>query len=113
MALDQPERAHKMLQQAEKACQRASQLSTQLLTFAKGGNPVKKTVAAKLVVEESVSLALRGSNVLSILEIPDDLRHIEVDEGQIHQAFNNIIINGMQSMPDGGTFTVTASNLKV
>ena len=111
MALDQPERAQKMLLQAEKACQRASQLSTQLLTFAKGGTPVKKAVAARLIVEEAVSLALRGSNVLSILEIPDDLRNVEVDEGQIYQAFNNIIINGMQSMPDGGTFTVTASDV--
>ncbi|MBU5636889.1 response regulator [Geomonas sp. Red69] len=111
MTLDDAAQVHKLLKQAEKACQRASELSNQLLTFAKGGKPIKKNVAVRHLVEETVSLVLRGSNVLSVLNLPTDLYLLEVDEGQVHQAFSNIVINALQSMPQGGTFTVTAANV--
>ncbi|MBJ6752054.1 hybrid sensor histidine kinase/response regulator [Geomonas anaerohicana] len=113
LALKDADQVHKLLTQAEKACHRASELSNQLLTFAKGGKPIKKTVAVRHLVEETVSLVLRGSNVLSVLDLPNDLYLLEVDEGQVHQAFNNIVINALQSMPQGGTFTVTAANFTV
>ena len=113
MTLGEPERGKKLLQQAEKACQRASELSTQLLTFAKGGKPIKKCVAARHLIEEAVSLALRGTSVLTVLDLPGNLHLIEVDEGQMHQVFNNIAINAVQAMPRGGTFTVSAMNISL
>lgn len=113
MTLEDPERGKKLLQQAEKACQRASELSTQLLTFAKGGKPIKKCIAARHLIEEAVSLALRGTSVLSVLDIPGNLHLIEVDEGQMHQVFNNIAINAVQAMPRGGTLAVSAMNISL
>ncbi|MBU5612835.1 hybrid sensor histidine kinase/response regulator [Geomonas azotofigens] len=113
MTLEDAAQAHQLLKQAEKACQRASELSNQLLTFAKGGKPIKKNVAVRHLVEETVSLVLRGSNVLSVLDLPKNLYLLEVDEGQVHQAFSNIVINALQSMPQGGTFTVAAANVTI
>src|SRR4029450_13530663 len=61
------------LAEAERACARARQLTWQLLTFSRGGVPFKKTMALARVLEESASLALRGSNTTCIFETPSGL----------------------------------------
>jgi len=111
MVLDTPEKSARLLENAEKATVRATELATQLLTFAKGGAPIKKTVSIRKMVHESLSLALRGTNVKGVVEIPDCLHDIEADEGQVSQVFNNIVINAVQAMPGGGTITIAGMNL--
>ncbi len=98
------------LEGAEKASVRAAELARQLLTFAKGGEPVKKVVSIQGIANESVSLVLHGSNVKSTVNIPDAIHPMEADEGQLIQVFHNIIINATQAMPDGGVVTVSARN---
>jgi two-component system cell cycle sensor histidine kinase/response regulator CckA len=90
---------------------RARQITWQLLTFSKGGVPVKKTVAIARVLEEAASLALRGSNVTSTFDVPTDLWPIEADESQLVQVFTNLLINAQQAMPHGGVVTVRAENV--
>jgi len=99
------------LEEAQKALARAKNLARQLLTFSKGGAPVKKTVSIAGIVTESADLALRGSKVVCDLRIPEELWPVEIDEGQMYQVINNIIINAVQAMPDGGTVTVRAENV--
>lgn len=111
MSFTTPEKAQKLLENAEKASLRAASLATQLLTFAKGGTPVKRRVSVAAILEESLSLSLRGSNVKGCLEISESLHAIEADEGQLNQVFNNLIINALQAMPGGGTLTITAENI--
>ncbi|QEM68195.1 PAS domain S-box protein [Geobacter sp. FeAm09] len=109
--IDGAHKAREPLEQAEKAAQRAAELAGQLLTFAKGGEPVKKPLSVQRLVEESVSLVLRGTEVTAALDLPADLRIIEADAGQINQAFNNIVINAVQAMPGGGRLAITAENV--
>lgn len=111
MSLDTPDKARKLLENAEKASLRAASLATQLLTFAKGGTPVKKRVSVSPILEESLSLSLRGANVNGAVEIAESLHAIEADEGQLSQVFNNLIINAVQAMPGGGTLAIKAENL--
>jgi PAS domain S-box-containing protein len=108
--LDEAHKARSPLEQAEKAAHRAAELAGQLLTFAKGGDPVKKPVSVQRLMDESISLVLRGTKVVVAIDIPDNLHTIEADAGQINQAFNNIIINAVQAMPGGGRLTVKAEN---
>ncbi len=108
--LDAGHKSCKPLAEAEKAAVRAGELAHQLLTFARGGEPVKKVISLRNLVNETVSLVLRGSNVKGTVEIPDSIHAIEADEGQMSQVFHNIIINATQAMPGGGTLTVTARN---
>ncbi len=108
--LDDTHKSYKPLAEAEKASRRAEELARQLLTFARGGEPVKKVVSLRHLVNETLSLVLRGSNVKGTIEIPDSIHSIEADEGQMAQVFHNIIINAKQAMPGGGTLTVTARN---
>ncbi|NTV48952.1 MAG: PAS domain S-box protein [Geobacteraceae bacterium] len=110
MFIDDNHKSYSALVGAEKASVRATELARQLLTFAKGGEPIKKTVSLLHLVNESVSLTLHGSNVKCTIDIPDSIYAIEADEGQISQVFHNIIINATQAMPGGGTLTVSARN---
>jgi PAS domain S-box-containing protein len=110
MLIDLSHKAHNPLVKAEKASQRAAELASQLLTFARGGQPIKKEFSVEPLVSESVSLVLRGTNVKGVVNIPDTLAIIEADEGQVNQAFNNIIINAVHAMPGGGTLTILGEN---
>jgi signal transduction histidine kinase/CheY-like chemotaxis protein len=108
------EKAAARLAEAERASLRAKDLTRQLLTFSKGGAPVKKAASIAELIRESALFALRGTNVESVFTIPGDLWKLEIDEGQISQVINNLIINAVQSMPGGGgTIQVRARNVDV
>ena len=92
---------------------RAQDLTRQLLTFSKGGMPVKKTVSLNSIVSEMTHFALSGSNVKCTVEIPDDLWQCDADENQIGQVIDNLIINAKQAMPDGGIMHVFAENYMI
>ena len=109
--LDPAHPSFKPLGYAERAASRAGELATQLLTFAKGGAPVKKVVALDALLEEVVSLALRGANVVGKMRLAGGLHAIEADEGQMGQVFHNVILNAVQAMPGGGTLIVSAENV--
>jgi PAS domain S-box-containing protein len=99
------------LAEAEQACVRARQITWQLLTFSKGGVPVKKTVAIARILEEAASLTLRGSNVTCAFDLSPGLWPIEADEAQLVQVFTNLLINAQQSMAHGGVIAVRAENV--
>jgi PAS domain S-box-containing protein len=108
---DQKEKSLAMLEQAEKALHRSVNLTSQLLTFSKGGKPVKKVLALRPLIENSVAFALSGSRNTYEIVIDGSLRAIEADEGQIGQVIQNIVLNADQAMPLGGRITITARNI--
>ncbi|MHB8056383.1 MAG: ATP-binding protein [Desulfuromonadaceae bacterium] len=110
MFLDPSHKSSKPLVEAEKASRRATELAHQLLTFARGGEPVRKVISLQHLVNETVELVLRGSNVKGIVQIPDSIHGIDADEGQMCQVLHNIIINASQAMPGGGILTASAHN---
>ncbi|MFC1513114.1 PAS domain S-box protein [Thermodesulfobacteriota bacterium] len=99
------------LNDSEKATQRARGLTQQLLTFSKGGAPIKKTTTITELIRDSSSFPLLGSNIKCEFRLADDLHSIEVDEGQLSQVIQNLVINGSQAMPDGGKITVSSKNV--
>jgi PAS domain S-box-containing protein len=111
LTLDQKERSLAMLNQAEQALHMSVKLTSQLLTFSKGGKPIKKKMWLKPVIENSVMFALSGSSVDCRIRIDEDLWPVEADEGQIAQVVQNIVINADQAMPSGGTIAITAKNV--
>ncbi len=104
---------HRKLVEAEKASLRARDLAQQLLTFSRGGAPVKKSARIADIIKESVAFTLSGSRTTCRFEIGDDLWPVEVDPGQISQVINNLIINADQAMPEGGTIEVACKNVCV
>jgi PAS domain S-box-containing protein len=99
-----------LLLAAEKASHRAQTLTQQLLTFAKGGEPVLATTSLAEVIIDSADFVLHGSSTSVRYNIPDDLWMVEVDRGQISQVIQNIVLNGSQAMPGGGYIEITCEN---
>ncbi len=89
---------------------RARDLTQQLLAFSKSGIPVKKNVDISNLLKKTVSFLIRGTNVKSRFEVDENLKWVCIDEGQIDQVINNIIINALQAMPEGGEIIVKAQN---
>ncbi len=98
------------VEEAEQAALRARGLSQQLLTFAKGGNPVMKPVRLTNILEESVRFALHGSPIELDLSVPADLWAVKADVGQLTQVIQNIVLNASQAMQNHGTLRVRAKN---
>ncbi len=102
-----------LLVDAEKCSQMAKRLTGQLLTFSKGGEPVRERVDLAKLLRLTAGFCLTGSPVELKLELPDDLWPADVDEGQINQLIDNLVINAKQAMPEGGCLTVTADNVQL
>ncbi|MEO7698366.1 MAG: ATP-binding protein [Opitutus sp.] len=98
------------LKEAERAVGRARDLTQQLLTFSKGGAPIRSAVLLPDVVREVAQFALCGSNVRCVFNFAPDLWPADVDKGQIGQVVQNIVINAMQVMPDGGQVEIALRN---
>ena len=105
------EAAREFLDQAASACQRAKFLSSQLLTFAKGGAPVRQAASIAQLVTDAVLLARSGSSIAIELQIAEGLWSAQVDSGQIGQVLHNILINAREAMSGGGTIDVRAENI--
>lgn len=99
--------------QGVKASQQAAKLTRQLLTFAKGGEPMLESVNMREIVEESVGFVLRGSSCTYGVDMPDETNRISADRGQISQVFHNLSINALQAMSAGGTITVSGKKCTV
>lgn len=98
------------LAEAENAMVRAKELTQQLLTFSKGGAPVKETADITGIITDSTRFMLRGSQSRCEFAIDPSLWTVDVDVGQISQVINNIVINADHAMPGGGTIRVSALN---
>ena len=101
-----------ILSNMDEACRRAKDLTNQLLTFSKGGTPVKKIISIKEQIRDSSLFALRGSNINCKFFIAHDLWPVEIDAGQIDQVLYNLLINAVQAMPGGGTIFISAKNTR-
>ena len=113
LTLDNREKSHAALEEAEKALHMSVKLTNQLLTFSKGGKPVKKPVDLQPVIENATKFALSGSRTDYRIVVDDGLWHADVDEGQISQVIQNIVLNADQAMPEGGRVEITARNVSI
>ena len=103
----------KRLEQAEASTEKATTLTRQLLTFARGGVPLKNSIEVAPFVKEAVIFALRGSDVEALFDFGKSLKSIEADREQITQVIHNITLNAVQALIGGGSITVSCSNVEI
>jgi signal transduction histidine kinase/ActR/RegA family two-component response regulator len=113
LRLDPDEPVQAILDESASACQRAAFLSSQLLTFAKGGAPVRRLVSVAKLIRDAVQLVRAGAQTSVDVAIPPDLWSAEVDPSQIGQVLHNVLLNARQAMPDGGIIEVRAENVSL
>ncbi len=104
---------YKLLSRAEDATLRAKNLAQQLLTFAKGGAPIKKTAPIDKFVKGGIEFLLHGTNIRLVLSSQKNLSLVDFDRDQLNQVITNLTINAVQAMSEGGTFQVCLNNIKI
>ncbi len=104
---------YSILHEVQNASKRASELTYQLLTFARGGAPVKRATSIRDLLTDTVGFVMSGSHVEVSFRIADDLWSAEVDEGQISQVIHNLVLNAAQAIPEKGSIVIDASNIVI
>ncbi len=100
-----------ILHDIEQGTYKATNLTKQLLTFAKGGAPIRKLEKIQPLIEDATKFVLSGSKCRSDIIFEDDLPLVYIDAGQINQVLTNLIINANHSMKDGGVIRISAEKL--
>jgi len=113
MELDPESAASGLLREAEKASVRTKDLTARLITFSRGGEPVKKVISIEDLVNDCVSSMLSDFSIACEINISDDIRSGEIDEQQMKQVIHNIIINAWEAMTGKGTVKVYCENVTV
>lgn len=113
MLLDEADEIQEFLVEAEKASFQAKGLTKQLLTFARGGTPIRQTTNIVELIRDTAIFALSGTNIRCEFDLQPHLWQVDIDKSQMSQVINNIVINGIQAMPDGGLISIKAENMRV
>jgi len=110
---DKNDETYGALWDVQQGAKQAQNLTQQLLTFSKGGDPIKKTADLNRIVSESAQFVTRGAKSKCELHLADNLWHVAVDPGQINQVIGNLVINANQAMPNGGTICIRTENIEI
>jgi len=106
-------KAKNSLKEAQKIIFQSKELSSRLITFSKGGEPIRKKILLPKLIKDSVLLAMSASRFDCQFAIPENLWAVEADKGQLNQVFSNLVINAKQAQPDGGKINISAENIKI
>jgi len=112
-SVERESKVYNNLHEIEKASLRAKGLTQKLLTFSKGGAPIKETAMMSELIRDSAAFVLSGTNTKCAFFLPDDLSTASVDKGQISQVIQNLCLNAHEAMREGDTLEIRAENIVV
>ncbi|MBI3583755.1 MAG: PAS domain S-box protein [Nitrospinae bacterium] len=113
MFLNPKDRAYGRLSVSESACEQAKELSYRLLTFSKGGEPIRQPTLISKLVKETVDSVLANTNISCECNIPDDLYLVKIDTQQMKQVISHLIKNALEAITDNGLIRVYAKNITI
>src|SRR3989338_8718506 len=103
----------KVLTNSEESCNYAKELSNMLITFAKGGEPLKEPVLISEMVKEKANLLLDNTNIDCEFEFPENLYPVKADKMQMKQVIRGLVANAIESMDGEGVIRITAENVSI
>jgi two-component system cell cycle sensor histidine kinase/response regulator CckA len=112
-SLDKDTQPYEVAMAAQRASLKTTVLTKQLMTFAKGGVPVKETASVKTIVTETVNMSLQGTRTKPIYDFAEGLHYIDADADQIGQIIQNLALNASEAMQGDGLLEIAADNIVV
>ena len=103
---------YRLLKEAQDASMVAKSLTQKLITFSRGGSPIKETADMAALLQIVTEFSLSGSNIKCRFDIPDSVALVDIDKTQVSQAVHNLVMNAREAMPKGGIIIVTAQNVE-
>jgi PAS domain S-box-containing protein len=110
MDITETHKSYELLEATEKAAWQARELTQQLLTFSKGGNPIMRVLPISRLLQDSAMSVLEGRNIRAEFNVAENLWEASIDEGQIAQVIHNLVLNSAESMTGGGVIKISADN---
>lgn len=112
MRADPSDPHYEHLKGVEEFVQSASNLTRQLLGFAKGGKyEVKPTNLNEMLTRSSNMFARTKKEISIYKKYQEDIWAVDVDQGQIEQVLFNLYVNAWQAMPGGGELYLETENV--
>ncbi|MFP4531334.1 MAG: PAS domain S-box protein [Desulfobacterales bacterium] len=103
---------HKKLKTIERHIQYGSELSNQLLGFARGGQYHVKTLNLNPLIRMSAKmLSSTRKEITCHTRLEPDIWSVEADPGQIEQVLMNLFVNACQAMSDKGEIYIQTENI--
>lgn len=99
------------LNESLNVCRKAKDLTNRLLTFSKGGVPVKKIRSVNEIILSAINMVSSIYSHKIILNLPSDLPQCNIDEGLIRQVFYNVILNACQAISADGYVKIDAEQI--
>ena len=99
------------IENALSATLRAQNRVQQLLTFAKGGSPIRQTIDFGKVISEILEEHDRDDQIQYVVEDPEDIWKVDADPGQFRRVVENLLRNAEQAMPGGGKIVISLMNV--
>jgi len=113
MGLPSNHESYSLIKNSLQYVEQTKDLTNRLITFSKGGFPVKKITDISKVLTQSIKKMTTKDIFHVIFDIDKHLLPVSVDEAQFRQVFYNLTVNAFESMPEGGTLKVEASNINI
>ena len=88
------------------AFERARGLTHQLLTFSKGGKPIKKVGNVIRTLKDAINFAFSGKNIIPEVNFENEVVACNYDDSQISQVIDNILINAIQACLENGRISI-------
>ncbi|MCE1246434.1 MAG: ATP-binding protein [Firmicutes bacterium] len=110
---DLPEQAARDMGRIIESSLNAREIVKKLLTFARQAPARKITFNLNNLIEQAFSFfknRFTSGNIKAHFSPAADLPDLSADPGQINQVFINLVVNGIQAMPDGGSLYVSTYN---
>ncbi|MDQ6911465.1 MAG: response regulator [Verrucomicrobiota bacterium] len=103
------------LHQVERAAQRATALTRQLLAYSRKQIIQRRPVALNEVVEQTVAMLRRliGEHIAIDMQLAPNLPPIFADSSNVDQVIMNLALNARDAMPEGGKLTLTTSLVEI
>lgn len=109
--LDNPEKIAHRLALSEKIIFQAKDILKQLFQLSQKDYRDCRLFSIKDLIDNVLELSLQNPGIRSFCNLPPNLLYVEADENQINQVIQNVIINALQAMPEGGDLRISAKNI--